>query len=1032
MRLRHTLLVMALLLLPARAQAQSVFVNEIHYDNAGTDTEEGVEIAGPSGTSLSGYVVYFYNGAGGTFYGSHALSGTIPSVPGSGHGAVWVPFSGIQNGDPDGIVLYHTPSSTVVQALAWEGSFTATAGPASGTLLPDIGVAQTTTTPGGLTLQLTGTGTVLTDFTWSGPAAHSRGAINAGQTFSSVPAVTTQLVLTPQQLTEGQTASATLTLTPPPAAPVVVNLSASPAGQAGFPSTVTVPPSGTATFSVTAAADQTADGYQAVTLSAAPPAPWPGGAGELGIIDADRAPRLPGALRIATFNVAFGIGAPGSASFNAVRECLERIDADVIAFQEVDHAGEFSELATLLGQMGIPADRAHLGTKGDAFVNDPWSGGDYTTTQNVAIASRYPITRTVQIGRGVPGRKELARFPVLAAIDHPDIPGTADLTFISVHLKAGTTQADSFRRAVEARRVTDQIRADGLDVPGSRVFVLGDFNASDFGSQPASFGTAVSGGFTFGDGSSLPVSWQMGQDLVSAGSIAYATFPHRAFDGLPLRAADTLRADGLSESTFAYANYHIDYLFCPVDLVTGGQVFGEAWTSRMDHAFDGLPKRQSIATPALTETATDHLLVWADVFLQPHPSLSLTPSAEWLPESTRTFTATLSLPSPAPQPVTVNLEAWRDDRISPERSQVTLPAGSTGTTVTFHVADAPGIQPHRTVTLIATATGYTPAKARLRLVQEDAAGHVLITQYVEPVGGTAPHALELLNLTGADIDLRATPLQILRYTNGASESSLDGYAEFGTLPAGGVLVFGEASVGDWLVAQGLLPAPATPFATADEHTVFSNAAGHAVYVKETLNFNGDDALEILLDYTRADIFGLIGQDPGTAWTGGGISTSESSLTIRPAISTGSAGWTDPSRRFAATPGADPLAGLGTVLPFTDPWRAWIAAHSLTGIPAAPSSDPDGDGVPNLIEYAALSAPVDAASRPATSLEWSGSRLILTFPARTNDPLLTLSAQQSTDLSSWSAATTDSVVSGVHRFSAAGGARRYLRVQVSRP
>lgn len=33
--------------------SQSVFINEIHYDNAGTDVGESVEIAAPAGTNLS-------------------------------------------------------------------------------------------------------------------------------------------------------------------------------------------------------------------------------------------------------------------------------------------------------------------------------------------------------------------------------------------------------------------------------------------------------------------------------------------------------------------------------------------------------------------------------------------------------------------------------------------------------------------------------------------------------------------------------------------------------------------------------------------------------------------------------------------------------------------------------------------------------------------------------------------------------------------------------------------------------------------
>src|SRR5574338_37713 len=52
---------------PTRA-ATSVFINEIHYDNTGTDAGEFIEIAGPAGTDLSGYQLVLYNGAGGAPY----------------------------------------------------------------------------------------------------------------------------------------------------------------------------------------------------------------------------------------------------------------------------------------------------------------------------------------------------------------------------------------------------------------------------------------------------------------------------------------------------------------------------------------------------------------------------------------------------------------------------------------------------------------------------------------------------------------------------------------------------------------------------------------------------------------------------------------------------------------------------------------------------------------------------------------------------------------------------------------------------
>jgi hypothetical protein len=45
-----------------------VFINEIHYDNAGTDVGEGVEIAGYAGIDLTGWSLVPYNGTDGKSY----------------------------------------------------------------------------------------------------------------------------------------------------------------------------------------------------------------------------------------------------------------------------------------------------------------------------------------------------------------------------------------------------------------------------------------------------------------------------------------------------------------------------------------------------------------------------------------------------------------------------------------------------------------------------------------------------------------------------------------------------------------------------------------------------------------------------------------------------------------------------------------------------------------------------------------------------------------------------------------------------
>lgn len=159
-----------------------IWINEIHYDNTGIDTDEGVEVAGPAGYQLNGHKVYFYNGSGGGSYDELDLAGTIDNE-GEGFGAVWFAHSGIQN-DMDGMALVREVAgeTNVLQFLTYEGSFVATDGPATGLTGVDIGVEQSnTTTLTNQTLQLTGKGKVYADFSWTGPVAESRGRLNAGQ-----------------------------------------------------------------------------------------------------------------------------------------------------------------------------------------------------------------------------------------------------------------------------------------------------------------------------------------------------------------------------------------------------------------------------------------------------------------------------------------------------------------------------------------------------------------------------------------------------------------------------------------------------------------------------------------------------------------------------------------------------------------------------------------------------------------------------------------------------------------------------------
>ena len=91
------------------------------------------------------------------------------------------PLNGIQNGAPDGIALVR-PDATVEQFLGYEGTFTATNGPASRMTTDPVGVSEDGTTPAGWSLQLTGTGLAYGDFTWAAPAANTSNCAT-GQVF---------------------------------------------------------------------------------------------------------------------------------------------------------------------------------------------------------------------------------------------------------------------------------------------------------------------------------------------------------------------------------------------------------------------------------------------------------------------------------------------------------------------------------------------------------------------------------------------------------------------------------------------------------------------------------------------------------------------------------------------------------------------------------------------------------------------------------------------------------------------------------
>lgn len=121
---------------------------------------------------------------------------------------------------------------------------------------------------------------------------------------------------------------------------------------------------------------------------------------------------------------------------------------------------------------------------------------------------------------------------------------------------------------------------------------------------------------------------------------------------------------------------------------------------------------------------------------------------------------------------------------------------------------------------------------------------LIISEYVE--GSSNNKYIEIYNGTGATVDLTNYKLRL--YANGGTTTTSD-VTLSGTLTNGSVIVYKNS--------QAILSVP----------NAITNAA---------LNYNGDDAIVLYKISTNSnvDIFGVIGNDPGSAWTATGFSTVE--------------------------------------------------------------------------------------------------------------------------------------------------------------
>ncbi len=213
------------------------------------------------------------------------------------------------------------------------------------------------------------------------------------------------------------------------------------------------------------------------------------------------------------------------------------------------------------------------------------------------------------------------------------------------------------------------------------------------------------------------------------------------------------------------------------------------------------------------------------------------------------------------------------DGLSATITTSTQTAGTTYTVTVTGVSDTMGTAIAGMNT--ATFTGFMPGGM----------GVLIISEYVEG-SGTNNKAIEIANIGTASMSLEGCFIRL--FANGAAATPTASFALTGTLAADATFVLcNQATIGGFTC----------------------NASSNTV-----ANFNGDDAIRLECGSTNLDTFGTVGTDPGTAWTGGGVTTVNQTLRRQCSVMAGNpAGFSDPSlewEQFAI----DTFDGLGAHCP----------------------------------------------------------------------------------------------------------------------
>ena len=311
------------------------------------------------------------------------------------------------------------------------------------------------------------------------------------------------------------------------------------------------------------------------------------------------APLSAATLRLATFNLELGVGAPGTTSYEQAKAVIARVNPDVLALVEVQGGADTNNFAALATDLGY----AHtlLSSTGVAVLD---------VSLRTGFFSRHPIVATNWV-RSPVGALEMTRQNMAVKID---VPGTPKDPFIVViHPKCcSSSTRDSFRRAIEMRRTRELVEASTLPAIDN-VFVVGDFNL--VGSDNAVFNALPTG---------LPTSYRLGADVTFP--VTYRTNPAFYFPGLGLEQVVMAQVNGLTKtwSSRTTSSSVLDYIVASAPVRARGYQT-EIYNSTLDVPGAGLPKFGSAPATNASSLASDHFLLFGDFNLggpDPAPVIS--------------------------------------------------------------------------------------------------------------------------------------------------------------------------------------------------------------------------------------------------------------------------------------------------------------------------------------------------------------------------------------------------------------------------